>query len=517
MAASAFLLRHPTACALLSGALLIASFPRLHFYWLAWVALAPLLAVIIQRRARWCLFFLGWLTGAVFFAGSCAWIYDVMRLHGRLSVPVAAGVLLLFALVLGVFVGLFSLAVGELARRWQLAALLLAPFPWVALEWLRTYVPFGGFPWNLVGSAVAPEAGWIQPAAYTGVYGVSFLVVGVNALAAHCWLAPSRRRLLLLGAVVILLAGAAYGGRRLPPVPTTETAVLVQTNLPQLEEFDPDWAATHGDELAQLEELTRAAAREQAAGRPALILWPEIPVSLYFHQDPVLRARLVQLAQATRSYLLVGIVDFRSSADGRRQPTNSVVLLSPDGGFVGQYDKIHLVPFGEYVPLGRWLGFLEPLTAEVSDFVPGREPAALPAGESRLGPLICYEAIFPGLVRRFAVEGADVLVNVSNDGWYGRSAALEQHLNLARVRAVENRRFLLRATNTGITAVVDPYGRLVARAAVGTRTVLGAGYAPRGEQSVYTRHGDWLAALCALVAVAALARKSWVTAVEGDE
>ena len=153
----------------------------------------------------------------------------------------------------------------------------------------------------------------------------------------------------------------------------------------------------------------------------------------------------------------------------------------------------------------------------MSDFVPGREPAALPAGESRLGPLICYEAIFPGLVRRFAVEGADVLVNVSNDGWYGRSAALEQHLNLARVRAVENRRFLLRATNTGITAVVDPYGRIVAQAPAQTRTALGAGYAPRGEQSVYTRHGDWLAALCALVAVAALARKSWVTAVEGDE
>jgi apolipoprotein N-acyltransferase len=293
--------------------------------------------------------------------------------------------------------------------------------------------------------------------------------------------------------------------------------VLVQTNLPQVEEFDPNWAATHSDELGALEELTRSFARAHAGGRPALILWPEIPVSLYFHDDPVVRARLVQLAQATRSYLLVGIVDFRPAERGARQPTNSVVLLAPDGGFVGQYDKIHLVPFGEYVPLGRWLAFLEPLTAEVSDFVPGRGPAVLPVGESRLGPLICYEAIFPGLVRQFVAEGADVLVNVSNDGWYGRSAALEQHLNLARVRAVENRRFLLRATNTGITAVVDPYGRLVAQAPVETRTVLVAGYAPRREPTPYTRHGDWFAALSALVAVAALARKSWVTAVEGNE
>jgi len=500
MAASAFLLRHPTACALLSGALLIASFPRLHFYWLAWVALAPLLAVIIQRRARWCLFFLGWLTGAVFFAGSCAWIYDVMRLHGRLSVPVAAGVLLLFALVLGVFVGLFSLAVGELARRWQLAALLLAPFPWVALEWLRTYVPFGGFPWNLVGSAVAPEAGWIQPAAYTGVYGVSFLVVGVNALAAHCWLAPSRRRLLLLGAVVILLAGAAYGGRRLPPVPTTETAVLVQTNLPQLEEFDPDWAATHGDELAQLEELTRAAAREQAAGRPALILWPEIPVSLYFHQDPVLRARLVQLAQATRSYLLVGIVDFRSSADGRRQPTNSVVLLSPDGGFVGQYDKIHLVPFGEYVPLSRALFFVNRIVrGAIADFAPGMSLEPLPTSAGRAGTFICYEAIFPEIVRRVARRDAAFLVNITNDAWFGRTAAPYQHLAMAAVRAAENRRFMLRAANTGISALIDPYGRILARTGIEESAVLAGALRPRSDRTVYGRCGDLFAWGCAIL------------------
>ena len=516
MADSSFLLRHPAACAALSGVFLIACFPRLHFYGLAWVALAPLLAVLVQRRARGRMFFFGWLAGAVFFAGTCAWIYDVLRLHGRLSVPVAAGVLLLFALVLGIFFGLFSLAVGELARRWQLAALLLAPFPWVALEWLRTYAPFGGFPWNLLGSAVAPEVGWIQPAAHTGVYGVSFLIVGVNALAAYCWLAPSRRRLLLLGAVVILLAGAAYWGRRLPPAPTSETALLVQTNLPQTA-YDPDWVAHHPNEMVELELMTRMSATADPAAHPALIIWPEIPVSLYFHEDPVLRGRLLQLAQATRSYLLVGVVEFRTGADGRRHPTNSVVLLSPDGGLVGQYDKIHLVPFGEYVPLGRWLGFLEPLTAEVSDFVPGREPAVLPAGPARLGPLICYEAIFPGLARRFVVRGADVLVNVSNDGWYGESAALAQHLNLARVRAVENRRFLLRATNTGLTAVVDPYGRIVAQATAHTRTVLGAGYAPRRELSSYARHGDWFAALCALVAVAALARKFWVTAVEGNE
>jgi len=517
MGATQALLRHPAACAAVSGVLLALCFPRPHFSLLAWVALVPLLAVLVQRRSRLRLFSYGWLAGALFFGITCAWIYDVMRVHGKLSFLAAGGVLLLFVLVTGLFFGMFSLLVGELARRWQLGALLAAPFAWVAMEWLRTYVPFGGFPWNLLGYAVAPHVGWIQPATYAGVYGVSFLLVAVNSLVASAWLAPSRRKLMLLTAVALILAGTAEWGRRLPPVPATEQALLVQTNLPQTDEFDPDWAANHPDEIARLDELTRAAAQERAGGRPALIVWPEVPVSFYFHDDPVLRARFLQLAQATRSYLLIGVVDFESDADGARHPTNSAVLLGPDGGYIGQYDKIHLVPFGEYVPLGGWLGWLEPLTQEVSDFRPGRAPAALPAEVGRPGILICYEAIFPGLVRRFVTEGAEVLVNLSNDGWYGRSAALPQHLNLARVRAVETRRFLLRATNTGITAVIDPYGRLVARAPVGMRTALAAGFAPRRSQTFYVRQGDWFAALCAFVSLAVLSRKLWITAVEGTD
>lgn len=509
------LLRHPTACALLSGVLLVLSFPRPHLTLLAWVALAPLLAVLVQRHSRLRLFFYGYLAGVVFFAGTCSWIYDVMRLHGNLSVVAAGGVLSLLVLFLALHLGLFSLAVGEMGRRWQLAALLFSPFLWVALEWLRTYVLFGGFPWNLLGYALAAHVGWIQPAAYTGIYGVSFLAASVNALVAGCWLVPSQRRLFSLALVAAVLTGAALWGQRLPPVHTTAQALLVQTDLPQVEEFDPQWVQHHPEQIHQLEQLTRTAGRQQAGEEPALIIWPEIPVSIYFHHDPLIRARLLQLAQATRSYILVGVVDFQPDPDGTQHPTNSAVLLSPAGQFVGQYDKIHLVPFGEYVPMGRWLGFLDALTAEVSDFRPGREPAVLPSGSARLGPLICYEAIFPGLARGLVEQGADVLVNLSNDGWFGQSAAPAQHLNMARVRAVETRRFLLRATNTGITAVVDPYGRVVAEAPSHTRTVLTAGFAPRRDVTWYARHGDWFAALCALVSAAALARKFWVEAVEG--
>lgn len=508
-------LRHPTVCALLSGFLLVLCFPHPQLTWLAWVALAPLLAVTTARRSRLRLFGYGYLAGLVFFGGTCYWVYDVMRIYGHLSVPAAGAMLILFVLVLALHVGLFSLAVGELARRWQLAALALAPFVWVALEWLRTYI-LSGFPWNLLGYAVAPHTGWIQPAAYAGVYGVSFLVAGVNALVAHYWLAPSRRRALSLALVAVVLSVAAIWGRRLPPVPTTATALLVQTNLPQLEEYDSEWVQHHPDQFRELEQLTREAVAAQPAGSPALIVWPEIPISLYFRHDPVIRARLLQLAQATRSYFLVGVVDFRADPDGSQHPYNSAVLLSPAGEVVAQYDKIHLVPFGEYVPMARWLGFLEKLTAEVSDFRPGRETVVMATAEGRLGTFICYEAVFPALVRQFVARGADVLVNISNDGWFGRSAAAAQHLNMARVRAVETRRFLLRATNTGVTAVVDPYGRVTAQAPGHTRTVLAAAFAPRRDRSLYTRLGDWFAALCALVSVVALARKFWLVAVEGD-
>ncbi len=508
-------LRHPFLCSLLTGVLLVAIFPSLHLSWLAWVALAPLFAVCVHRWSRLRLFLYGYLAGVVFFAGSCYWIYDVMHVFGRLSVAAAGGILLLFVLAFAVFLGLFALLVGELARRWQLLALFLFPFAWVALEWLRTFLIFGGFPWNLLGYAVAPHVGWIQPAAYAGIYGVSFLVAATNAVVASYWLAPARRQLWLL-AVVAAVLGVTYGwGLRLPPVAAPEQAVLVQPNLPQLQEFDPAWLRNHPDELLALEQLSQEAVQQQAALQPSLLVWPEVPVPFYFHRDPVLRARLLQLAQGTRSYLLAGIVDYRSEGDGPPHPYNSAVLLSPTGGFVGQYDKIHLVPFGEYLPIRNLLGLTGSLVAEVSDFRPGRGPVVLPTGQDRLAVFICYEAIFPGLVREFVQGGATVLVNISNDGWFGRSSAAAQHLNMARVRAVETRRFLLRATNTGVTAVVDPLGRVVARAPEQERTVLRARFGHRSQQSFYVRYGDWFAALCTFVVVAALARKFWITAVEG--
>lgn len=511
-------LRNPTACALLSGLLLVLCFPRPGLSLLALVALTPLVASVCLPRSRPRVFFLGYLTGLIFFAGTCSWIYDVMRIYGHLSVIAAGGVLLLFVLAFALFFGLFTLLIGELARRWQLLALAAVPFAWVAAEWLRTYIFFGGFPWNLLGYAVVHHLAWIQPAAYTGVYGVSFLVAAVNTLVAGYWLAPSPRRAGMFAAVLAVLAGGELWLWTLPAFPTDRTALLVQTNLPQQEEFDSAWVRNHPEKMAELEQATLEAVRRAPGPGPDLVVWPEVPVSIYFHLDPAVRGRFLQLAQATRGYFLLGIVDYRvDEKDGKQYPYNSAVLLSPSGRFVAQYDKVHLVPFGEYLPLRNWLGFLGPLVAEVSYFRPGSDLAVLPAGDARLGAFICFEAVFPGLVRHFPEHGAELLVNISNDGWFGRSAAAEQHVNMARMRAVETRRFLLRATNTGITAVIDPLGRVTAEAPTHVRATLTAGYAYRSQQTFYVRNGDWFAALCALLTLAALARKLWVAAVEGSD
>lgn len=507
--------RNPTACALLSGLLLVLALPSAHLTLLGFVALTPLLAALSYSRSRLRNFWLGYLTGIVFFAGSCSWIVPVMQTFGRLSSLAAGGVLLLFALYLGLFIGLFSFVVGELARRWQFLALAAAPFAWVAVEWLRTYVFFGGFPWNLLGYAVAPHIGWIQHAAYVGVYGVSFMLAAVGALVAGSWRAPSRRGAIALAVLAAALLLTDYWGRRLPPVAAASDVILVQTNLPQQEEFDPRWVYKNAAELEQLENLTVEAARLQNSSQPPLILWPEVPVSFYFHHDPTLRDRFLHLAQATRSYLLFGIVDYRSGEDGKSHPLNSAVLLSPRGEFIGQYDKIQLVPFSEYLPLAGWLSSLGPLVKEISSFQAGERQVLLPAGEGRLAVAICYEGVFPGLAREAAERGAGVLVVLSNDGWFGRSAAPAQLLTMTRLRAVETRRFLLRATNTGITVVVDPLGRIVAQAPPFERATMPARFSFRSEQSSYTRNGDWFAALCAVLAVGLLARKLWVDAVEG--
>jgi len=487
--------------ALAAGLALALAFPPYAFTPLAWISIAAL--ILVSLGARWWKAALcGLLHGAGFYAASLTWIYTVMRVHGGLEPLPAAGVLALMVFTLSLFTAAFALAVNWLGRASVGRACLAAPFLWVALEFGREYMPYIGFPWNLLGYAASSQLGLLQLASLTGIYGLSFLLASYNAL--FVWLLVERTRRGFLGwlvATAILIPAAVMGQRFLPMVFPRQTAHLVQMNIPQVESYPADWMERMAPDLDEIERMSIDAAKQ----RPGLIVWPEVPAPFYL-QDPKFAARATRIAREGDNYFLVGIVDWKPEANpqsGGTQlvPYNSAALLDPAGQRVFSYDKIHLVAFGEYVPLRKWLSFAEKMTAEVGDFragsnyAVGQLPATGTSGRTsgKFGVVICFEAVFPNLVRKFVAGGAELLVNISNDGWFAHSGALEQHVAMARVRAVENRRWLLRATNTGLTTVVDPYGRFTAQLAPDRRDVLTASYDFRSDLTLYSRWGDWLA------------------------
>ncbi len=518
---------------LLSAALQILIFPLPNLYMLSWIAITPLLIAILRARRPGTLqldagtkllpatplqaFLLSYVCGIVWYAGTCYWIGGVMHQYGGVNAPAAAGLLFLFCLYLALYHGVFGLFIGLLARSASAPpaiegtsrplssnplnprALLLSPILWVAVEFARTCIT--GFPWGLLGTTQVDNIPFARIAAITGVYGLSFEIMLVNAaLAAAFLLTGDKRNRLLLASVIaaaILQSGSFFPA---PMVPADHTAVLVQANVPILE--GSDWTKDYFNQT--LRDLTQLSLNFQP--HPDLIVWPESPAPFYA-SDPLFRDAVSSVATQSKAWLLTGSIGIRNASATLGQATemyNSAALVSPSGDWVSRYDKIHLVPFGEYVPFRSIFGFAGGLTKEVGDFSRGTSRAPLDAGGSRLGTFICYESIFPDDIRQFANNGADVLVNISNDGWYGDSGAYAQHLKQSRMRAVENQRWLLLDTNTGLTASIDPNGRIVTSAPRKLRTALQVPYALSSTVTFYSRHGDWFAYGCAIISAAAL-------------
>jgi len=304
----------------------------------------------------------------------------------------------------------------------------------------------------------------------------------------------------LWGAVTAaLLFIGMVGPRFVPQARADHIAHLVQTDFPVAMNYPANWMQAHVGEMDDLEHISINAARKM----PGPVVWPEVPAP-FSMQDQIFQARAARIAGAAGNGFLVGVLDWRRLSDGSAGASNSAALLGPDGKVDFIYDKIHLVPFSEYVPWRKWLFFAKDLTGLVGDFQHGSE---YKVGNIASGPFsvyICYEAIFPNEVRRFTLAGAHLFVNISDDGWFGGSGAPGQHLAMARVRAVENRRWLLRDTNDGITVSVDPYGRIVAQLPAQTRGELDAPFAFRADLTRYARWGDWIAWLCVLAALVLL-------------
>jgi apolipoprotein N-acyltransferase len=485
-------IRQALLAAIVSAVLQVLIFPSFSIAWLSWVALAPLIYILALRELKSKNAFLtGYLCGVLWYAGTCFWIYHTMHLYGGLPKPVAVGIVVLFSLYLAIYHAIFGWLVAWVAERQSTkVALAISPFLWVAVELARYHIT--GFPWDLLGNAVVNNLGITPLARYTGVYGLSFLVALANALFA--W-AMYRRRAFDFLVAIIFSAAMHLAGLYHPPQHTPQrSALLVQQNVP----ISPPgtWTADHFDRVMfELANMSRISLQQK--GEPRLIVWPESP-SPFYVTDVKFRSWISSLATDQKAYVIAG-----SLGGGKQQDEiyNSAVLVTPDGRFAARYDKIHLVPFGEYVPFKDLFFFAEKLTREVGAFSRGNERNVMPIGEGRAGVFICYESIFPDEVRQFAKNGATLFVNISNDGWYGPYGAPGQHLNMARMRAIENNRWVLRATNTGITASIDPRGRIVAQAPRDARVTLEAPYDFISATTFYTRHGDWFAYACAIIAL----------------
>ncbi|MGZ5121097.1 MAG: apolipoprotein N-acyltransferase, partial [Burkholderiales bacterium] len=282
------------------------------------------------------------------------------------------------------------------------------------------------------------------------------------------------------------------------------TARLVQANIPILSA--EQWTSQYFQStLRELNELSVPRPGELGPTElsPDLIVWPESPAP-FFINNPEFRAAVSEVARRTHATLVVGSLGLPNGPQSASQLYNSAAVIAPSGDWIARYDKIHLVPFGEYVPFKRLLSFAGKLTREVGDFIPGTSRQPLALGDFRMGVFICYEAVYPAEIREFAKNGAQVFVNISDDAWFGQTGAPVQHLNQARMRAIENNRWLVRATDTGITVAIDPYGRVVAQAARNVRTSIDVPYSVVSGTTFYTRHGNWFVWLCAIISLAAL-------------
>jgi apolipoprotein N-acyltransferase len=506
----------------------------------AWFGLVPLLWAILSPAAFACRhplrrpFLLSYLCGVLWYMGNCYWVRNTMMKYG--DMPFGAPTLLLigFSLVLGLYFGLFGLGVILVRRATGKTglALIAAPFLWVALDLAAARIT--SVPWDQLGYSQVDNALVNQLAPLTGVYGITFVLLWVNAFLVFPFLKTNEEGSILsffsvkwrwtaiAGIVTYIILYLTIASPILmgPRSTSSATAILIQPNLDV--GGDNDWIkpADWEEHIAEVKKLASEQCKTYIAGIPQtgasngeiicppyathadLVVWPESPAP-FNDVEPRFQQSMGSLAQSEQAPLIVGGIgtSYHSPAEETVEYFNSAMIFGADGNRVGRYDKIHLVPFGEYVPFAQYLTFARKLTGRVSAFSRGTDRKVFRLNGHHYGVFICYEAVFADEVRHFAQLGADVLVNISDDAWYGDTSAPWQHLNMARMRAIENRRWLLRDTNNGVTASIDPYGRVRQSIPRHQADALPAQYGFRDDITFYTAHGDVFAWLCAILSL----------------
>ena len=487
------------AAAVATAILLILAFPNFDFYFLAWIALVPLMWAVAQRPSLTRAFLLGWAAGTIFFYGSCYWLTYSMIHYGELPVVVAYLLLIPGALVVGIFPGLFALVLALAVKRWGYYAILAAPFLWPAFEWTRLGVT--GQLWNALGYSQAFHWMLIQTANWGGVYAVSFLIVAINTaivlviLKRNVWAVVAA---LVIGVSVgfaILSAGifpTNFGVSDAQAV----NVVAIQPNVPMTLVKTPEEIKDLRERHLRMSKQALSQLSNDYSRK--IVVWPESPMNFSYASDKSFQEWVTNFARENHTALIFNSLE----PAGPDAYYNSALFINEEGRMISQYDKIRLMPFGEYVPLPRWLPGASLITAIVGDFTPGDKYTIMPfgPGSQRAGVFICIESAYPWIARSLTNKGATVLINISNDGYLGPTAVMRQHLANAIFRAVENGRPVLRITNSGISARIDQMGQVEETMApfqedIRIWTVAGSTI----DKTPYAVHGDLFVQICAAI------------------
>ncbi len=494
---------------ILSGFLLFLSFPKFDFYFLPWIALAPVL-ISLYGKSRNFAFNAGLCLGLVYFFGTTYWIYHALHVYGSMPFILSILIVLLLSLYLSLYTATFCLLYSIAIKKTTLPALLVAPCLWTSLEFIRSYA-FTGFPWSSLGYSQYKFLPLIQFADITGIYGVSFIILAFNGLIADFFffkrirtVKPLYSSLSFFGGFVCLVIAFififGYGFYRLNqdrnglPI----KAAIIQGNIEQ----DKKWDITYQKSVLH---TYQALTLRAVADSPDLIIWPETALPFPFQNDRILTEELITFQKELDTYMLFGSIlvkkDKKAIDSNKIKLSNSAVLLDKNGNVSYIYDKIHLVPFGEYVPLKRFLFFIDKLVYGLGDYYPGDSylRAVTPFGS--FATLICYEIIFPGMVRKFFLQEGDFIVTITNDAWFGATSGPYQHFSMAVFRAIENRKPVLRAANSGISGFIDSNGEILSTTKLFDRTYLLSEIKKDNTKTIYTRFGDIFSYLCILISV----------------
>ena len=471
--------------------LLALSFPKYGHPAVAFIALTPLFVALSGRQLQGVStqrgFHLGLIAGFVHFAGTVYWTGDTVSTFGGL--PVVVGVLVAGILVfyMALYVALFGAAAAMMIRRFGAAGVVLAPAAWVATEYIRGNL-FGGFPWIPLGGAVVRWLPLAQVASLVGVYGLSWLLATLHASLALAALTKARTQMSAVVAALVIVAGPSMWGAarindgRLTREGTPVQVGLIQGNIPQEEKWNPGSAFTIFDRYL-------AMTRQAVAQGAQFVMWPESSTPFFFEEDIGGAEALRKVARETGATILFGSDQIERDRLGDRY-YNSAFVLDRAGSTAAVYRKMYLVPFGEYVPFKDLLFFVGPLVEAVSDFSPGLQVTMLPVNGHMVSTAICYEVVYPDLMRKAVHAGSELLTTITNDAWYGTTSAPYQHFELAAMRAIEQGRYLARSANTGISGIVDPYGRMLVRTNLFERTIVVGEVRFLQQQTVYAKIGD---------------------------